>query len=391
MIPFQDACSIVMKNVRPMLFEKVGCADAAGRILAEAIHSDMDFPPFDRAQMDGFAARQQDLAQSLDIIETVPAGKVPTRSVGSRQATRIMTGAPVPEGADVVFKVEESRLEEDGQVRFCGPGTEAHIARRGTDLQRGDKVLEPGTLLSANHIATLASVGAAEVMVARQPRVAIVATGDELVEPGILPGPGQIRNASSSTLQVQTIRAGGVPHYRGICSDRKEHIFAALSSALADSDVVLMTGGVSMGDFDLVPELISEAGLEILFDRVALKPGKPATFAVGEAGVVFGMPGNPVSTFVVFELLVRPFLAACMGVMNPVKEKSVVLGADFRRRRASRLEWIPVLLDEHYRAFPIPCHGSAHFAALCRADGLVAVPIGVEELHANQQVTLRVT
>jgi molybdopterin molybdotransferase len=389
MIPFEQAFDTVMDHVRRLPAERVELAAATGRVLAEPVSTDMDFPPFDKACMDGFACRREDLGQSLEVVETVAAGVVPTRSLGPGQATKIMTGAMVPEGADVVFMVEYSEEAEGDRIRFNGAESADNISPRGEDLHEGDTVLESGTLLAAQHVAVLASVGATEPLVSVRPRVGIIATGDELVEPGCLPRQGQIRNSNSHQLFAQTIRAGAVPTYYGIAADRPESIEGMLRRALPENDLVLLSGGVSMGDFDLVPEIITRCGLDIRFDQVAIKPGKPVTFAVGEAGVCFGMPGNPVSTFVIFETFVRPFLQAMMGCTRGLPEWSVRLGAPLVRRRTERMEFVPVSCSEEGEVLPIRYHGSAHFVALARADGLVAFPVGVARLDAGTVVKVR--
>lgn len=385
MIPFDDALAQVLANVPSLPSERVALAHCVGRTLAEDVRTDMDFPPFDKACMDGFACRQDELGQWLDIIETVPAGKVPERPLLPGQATRIMTGAMVPDGADVVFMVEYA--EESGErVRFVGDESQPNIAWCGEDLRVGDPVLAAGTTLEARHVAVLASVGVTEPLVARCPRVGIIATGDELVEPNLLPSAGQIRNSNSAQLIVQSERAGAVATYYGISLDVAEAIEATLKQALVENDLVLLSGGVSMGDFDLVPAVMTRCGVTLHFDQVAVKPGKPVTFGTASDGVVFGMPGNPVSTFVIFELFVRPWLRAAAGDRSVKDEPEVCLAAAMQRRRAERLEFVPVRIDNDGKALPVRYHGSAHFFGLSQADGLVRLPIGVSRLEAGTPV-----
>lgn len=388
-IPFEEAMAIVMAEVRSRTHERVSLLESVGRVLAEEIRTDMDFPPFDKACMDGFACRREDLGKWLKVVETVPAGTVPTVSLHAGEATRIMTGAMVPAGADVVFMVEYSETRDSDEVRFNLDETADNIARCGEDLITGDPVLPVGTMLEARHVAVLASVGASEPLVVRQPRVGIIATGDELVEPSAVPAPGQIRNSNSVQLMAQASRAGVLPVYYGIAPDTEEAIEAALRRATAENDVVLLSGGVSMGDFDLVPAVMKRFGFDILFDQVAVKPGKPATFALSPDAVCFGMPGNPVSAFVVFEVFVRPYLMSCMGRTVAAPKVAVRLAATYQRRRTDRLEFVPVRLDEQGEAEAVPYHGSAHFFALSQADGLLEIPVGVARIEAGTTVHAR--
>jgi len=388
MIPFEDAQRIVMEHVRPCGTERVPLAEATGRILAEDVFADHDVPPFDKSAMDGFACRREDLAQTLAIIETIPAGVMPTKPVGAGECARIMTGAPVPEGADTVFMVEMSETLGDDAVRFTGTKTAAHITPRAQDIRAGDRLLAAGLRLRPDHVAVLAAAGTPEPLVGRRPRVGILATGDELVEPAETPGPSQIRNSNSHQLGDQVQAAGGTPNYFGIAGDSREALDAAFRRAAAESDILLLSGGVSQGDFDFVPEIMQKHGVEILFDRVRLKPGKPSTFGVGPALRVFGLPGNPVSTFVVFEVLVRPHLLAMAGATASTDEWIAGLAAPIERGRGDRDEWLPVRRTDDGRVVPVAYHGSAHFLAIAGADGLTMVPAGT--LHIDEGTEIRV-
>ncbi len=390
MIPFEKALEITRtRAVREVTFETVELSEAVGRVLAREVRTDMDFPPFDKSAMDGYACRRADLDGALEVLEVIAAGALPTREVMPGQCSKIMTGAMLPPGADAVFKVEDSELLPDGRVRFVGTEPPDNVARKGVDLEAGDAVLPCGTLLEAKHVSVLASVGCANPVVACRPRVGIIATGNELVEPTATPGPGQIRNSNSWQLAAQVKRAGGIPRYYGIARDRLEEISDALRQALAETDVVLLSGGVSMGDFDLVPEIMTGNGVEILFDRVAIKPGKPTTFGVAGDRVVFGMPGNPVSTFVIFEVFVRPFLLAWMGGGTGCNDPVLPLERELVRRKADRMEWLPVSVSEAGGLVPVRYHGSAHFLAISRADGLIPVPAGVFRLEQGSRLPVR--
>jgi len=390
MIPFESALEIMLaRAARKVQTETVALSDTVGRVLAEDVRSDMNFPPFDKSAMDGYACRTVDLSCPLRMLEVIAAGARPKHSIAVGQCSKIMTGAMLPEGADAVFKVEDSEVLPDGRVRFVGNEAPDNVARRGVDLRSGDLVVAAGTLLGVRHVSVLASVGCVRPVVACRPSVGIIATGDELVEPDLKPGPVQIRNSNSWQIAAQTARAGGIPRYYGIAPDRSGAIAEALRRALSENDVVLLSGGVSMGDFDLVPEIMTANGVEILFDRVAIKPGKPTTFGMAGIRAVFGMPGNPVSTYVIFEVFVRPFLQAWMGCRSGCNDPVLPLEADLVRRKADRLEWMPVMVSDAGGLVPVRYNGSAHFLAISRADGLIPVPAGVFRLERGTRLPVR--
>ncbi len=375
MIPFEEAFDIVMKTARPLEAEPVELREALARVLAEDVCSDVDMPPFDKSAMDGYACRREDLVLDLEIIETVQAGKTPTMTVGKGQCTKIMTGAQVPPGADCVIMVEQTELVAGGLVRFTKRETRDHICRQGEDIRKGARVVPKGTLLAPQHIAVLASAGCAQPRVSRRPRVGVIATGDELIEPGQPLGPAQIRTSNSYQLFSHVQTAGSVPTYYGIARDTEADIDSALKCAIAGNDVVILSGGVSMGDFDLVPRVMVNNNIRILFDSIAMKPGKPTTFGVSPDIYCFGLPGNPVSTFIQFEILIKPFLFRLMGHEFRPPFSVLPLAEPLRHGRSDREMWVPVVLtDEGVR--PIEYHGSAHVNALCKADGLIVVPAG---------------
>ena len=389
MLPFDDALRIALEHARTTGTERVPLYEATGRVLAEEVVADRDVPPFDKSAMDGFACRRVDLGRELAVIETIPAGVMPSKTVGPGECAKIMTGAPAPDGADMVFVVEESEVVRDERVRFTGSESRNNIIPRAEDFTAGDRLLVPGVLLRPDHIAVLATAGVPEPLVGRRPRVGVIATGDELVEPGDIPGPSQIRNSNSHQLIAQVRSAGGAPTYFGIARDSRDALDAAFSEAAAESDVLLFSGGVSQGDFDFVPDVMRAHGAEILFDRVRIKPGKPSTLGVGQDLICFGMPGNPVSTFVIFEVLVRPFLLAMAGHTWAPQEWTAPLRAPITRHRDERDEWLPVVRTDDGGVLPVSYHGSAHFLALARADGLTMVPAGTRLLPKGTDVRVR--
>ncbi len=387
MIPFEEALSYVQGFERVTGTELIHYGDSLGRVLAEDVISDTEMPPFDKSAMDGFACRRSDLSGMLQIIETVPAGYWPEKTVGQGQCTRIMTGAPIPQGADMVIIVEETAKAADGMIRFTGKtdGND-NIARRGEDIARGDTVLHRGKIIRPQDIAVMAACGHVNVRVARKPVAAIISTGSEIVEPHTLPGPSQIRNSNSPQLAAQVERAGATAKYFGIAPDNEEDTYRIVKEALSECEVVILTGGVSMGDYDKVPEVLTKAGVRILFDRVAVQPGKPTTFGTHDNGVVFGLPGNPVSAFMMFEMLVRPLLMKMMGCDWKQRMTDLTAEQDISRSSTGRLGLIPVSLTAEGSVRQVEYHGSAHISSLSKADGIVLFPKGTGRVMAGSRV-----
>lgn len=388
MIPFEQAYELVLGAARRLPSEEVALDESLGRILAEDVRSDMDMPPFDKSAMDGYACRRADLGEVLTVVDTIPAGQVPSRPIGPGECAKIMTGAMVPTGADCVVMVEYTEQPTADTMRFTGGKTEDNICLQGEDLKAGDAVLHGGERIMAQHIAVLASVGCVGPRVACRPRVAVLATGSELVEPSATPGPGRIRNSNSYQLCAQVTAMGAIAEYYGIAQDTAAETDAAIKRGLAKNDVVLVSGGVSMGDFDLVPGILKENGFELLFEKVAIKPGKPTVFGTGQGKFCFGLPGNPVSTFVLFEILVKPFLYAMLGHAFQPIEMRLPLAERVRRKKTKRASWIPVVIRDG-GVKPVSYHGSAHIHAVCGADGLICLPVGTAELAEGSLVDVR--
>ena len=386
---FEKAYEIVMSSARQLPNERVSLEKSLGRVLAEDVASDMDMPPFDKSAMDGFACRRGDLDGELEVVETIAAGYMPTKSIGAKQCARIMTGGVVPEGADCVIMKEYVETVTEKTIRFIGRKTATNICKKGEDVRAGDIVLKKGTLVQPQQIAVLASVGRAEPVVSRKARVGVIATGDELVEPTARPGPSQIRNSNSFQLAAQVAKAGAEVTNYGVARDTAGDIDGMFKKALAESDVVLVSGGVSVGEFDLVPGILEDNGVKLLFEKIAVKPGKPTVFGISDSGYCFGLPGNPVSTFVLFELLVKPFLFKLAGCDYKAVTFFAPLAKTISRKKADRDFWMPVVLTETHEAAPAEYHGSAHVHALCEAEGLICIPSGVKEVVKGDIVRMR--
>jgi molybdopterin molybdotransferase len=389
MLPFDEAYKIVLDSAHTLGSERVDIARAANRILAEDIKSDTDIPPRDISVFDGYACRRQDLANELKVIETIPAGMPPKETIGPNQCAKIMTGAAVPDGADCVFMVELSENLTAGTVRFTGEKTDDNIRLHGRDIKTGQVVLQSGTRIRPQDIAVLAMVGHAEVLVAKKPRVGIIATGDELVEPHLKPSPWRLRNSNGPQLAAQLGSVGALVTDYGIAKDTTGEIDGTFKRAAGENDVVLLSGGVSMGDFDLVPGILKQNDIELLFEKIALKPGKPTVFGISDGLYCFGLPGNPVSTFVVFELLVKPFLYKLMGHDYSPPNIRMLLDETLSRKDTERRGWMPVKITGTGKLRKVEYHDSGHINALCGADGLVCMEIGVAEIRENTVVQVR--
>ena len=376
MITFEEALSIINNTRVSCTTEKVRLETSTGRILAADVFSDVEMPPFDKAAVDGFACRRADLHELLEIIEVIPAGTQPVKAVAPGKCARILTGAMVPVGADTVIMVEHTEMTEDGNVRFMKDKTSANIAFRAEDVKLGQQVLSKGTLLKPQHIAILAAVGIPEPLVYRKPVIGIISTGDELTEPGNKPRTGQIRNSNAWQLMAQAGQLNLTTIYTGIAADSPESVKTHIKQAFEKSDIVLLTGGVSMGDFDHVPEVMQELGVEILFKSIAVQPGRPTVFGIRDEKFIFGLPGNPVSSYVQFELLVKQLIYRIMGhQLEPVVLR-LPMASDYTRKKAERKSFIPVKINENGLIEPIEYHGSAHIHAYMEADGMMAVEIG---------------
>ncbi len=389
MITFEEAYKIVTGMVFRTGKEIVRFNDSLGRVLAVPVKSDMDMPPWDKSTVDGFACRHDDLGKELTVIETVAAGVMPAMEVTPGSCSRIMTGAAVPRGADYIFMLEESEEKEGGKVRFTGKAGKSNIAKTAEDLYKGQTVLKAGRIIKPQDIAVMAAVGATEVTVSNRVHVGIISTGNELVEPEYVPAEAQIRNSNGSQLMSQVTRAGAIGKYYGIAADDEASTARLLRAAVDENEVVLISGGVSFGDFDFVPAVMRSMGLTIHFDQVAMQPGKPLTFCTGERKAVFGLPGNPVSTFVQFEVMVRPFLNKMTGVTAEEPGLMMPLAADYSRKRADRMIWIPFIITGECEALPLEYHGSAHITALPDAWGLINIPRGQSWIQKGEMVKVR--
>ncbi len=389
MLDYKTALELILSTAETMPAEKVELQQALHRILAEDVFYDMDMPPFNKSAMDGFACRRADLANELEIVETIHAGKLPEKRLSENQCYKIMTGAVVPDDADCVFKKEDAQMIGPNKVFCKNPATGNNICYVGEDIRSGDKILEKSTRIFPRHLPVLAGAGMTRPSVFRRPGVTVFATGTELVEPGEKPLSFQIRNSNSSQLLGQLAEMNIQARYGGIIQDDETVLLKKLSVALDASDVVILTGGVSVGDFDLIPEILSKLNFEIRVTSTSIKPGKPMMFARKGKKYCFGLSGNPVSSFVQFELYVRPFLFSLMGHRFLPEMLKLPMGTEFNRRNAERLNFIPANLNREMEVLPAEFHGSAHINALSGTSFLMEVPIGVKTLKKGDLVNVR--
>jgi molybdopterin molybdotransferase len=391
-IPIEKAFALLLENTSRGEVTRVPLAASLGCFLAEDIHADRDWPPFNRSSVDGFAVYSNDTRSApdvLEVIEEVPAGKAATKALAPGQAIRIMTGAPVPAGADAVIMQERTEIPRPGFVKFnmtMKPGQ--NIARRGEDAASGAVVIVKGLQVSPAEIGVLAAVGCHKVPVYRKPLVAILGTGDELVEPHETPGPAQIRNSNSHQLLAQCAANNLEVKYLGVARDDREMTRRLIEEGLK-ADVLVSTGGVSVGEHDHVGAVLKELGVNVFFDKVAIKPGKPTTFGTRGGTLVFGLPGNPVAAFVCFHLFVMTAIRQRMGASDVLPRWLTLPLISGAKSSGDRTTFRPAKLvkrDGETMLDAPEWHGSGHLAALVGADGL-CVQKPDEELVAGQRVT----
>ncbi len=367
--------------------ETTPLSEAQNRFLALDILSPGDMPEFDKSAMDGYAYISGDDSPSYRVIETIAAGTPPKQTITPGLCARIMTGAMLPPGADRVV-MRECTEEADGWMKIIRENPNDNIRRRGEDLHAGEAVMARGDRLTAARIAMLASLGFAHVPTAKPPRVAIITTGSELVPPGAPLGPGKIFDSNSHSLVAQLRDCGCEPILLGEVADHAETTAQAIASGLQRCDAIILSGGVSAGDFDFVPAAMKQAGCTLHFQKIAVQPGMPTVFASRGGQAVFGLPGNPVSTFVIFEVFIKPLMLRWLGHAYRPLILPAVLETDYRRRRSERTLFLPALYRDG-KAEILAYHGSAHLHALSRANALLRVPAGLKAIPAGSMVDVR--
>lgn len=366
--------------------EEVPLLSAHRRVLADPLSAPIDSPPFSKATMDGYAVRADDGSKVFRLVETIAAGDIPCHEIDYGECAKIMTGAQLPVGAQKVIRVEYTEQRGDS-VHVKQAESEANLIERGAHIRAGDNFLNP-KILRAQDIGSAASMGIDRLKVVVPPLIGVVTTGSELVESGEKLGPGKIYNSNEILLCTQIDETNCRYRSYGTIADNKSIMIDMFISALSECDVLLVSGGVSMGDFDFVPSAVEETGAKILFHKMAVKPGKPTLFAKRDDKYVFGLPGNPVSTFVIFEVFVKVLIFRLMGIRYAPIIVEGAMAQDFTRKDTSRVEFRLVAMEEG-RVTPIPYHGSSHIHALIQATGLMRVEQGVGLIEKGQPVSVR--
>jgi molybdopterin molybdotransferase len=392
LISVAEAQRLVLERAKPLDPERVPIERAAGRVLAEPARAIVDLPPFASSAMDGFALRSADTAHApvrLPVVERIAAGGPARRALAAGEAMAISTGGAVPEGSDSVVPLELVQESDEGIAVEAPVPSGANVRERGGDASAGDPVLDPGTRLGPAQVAALAAAGVSEVRCAKRPRVGILATGSELRQPGEELAAGQIYESNGLLLATALGLAGAVPAQLGVVADDRDELVRAMERALLGFDMLITSGGASVGPHDLVREVQRELRVEEVFWGVAVKPGKPVAFGVRRDHLVFNLPGNPVSVLVTFELFVRPAIAALLGFPDPLPVfRRGRLAGPIRRnpgrdefvRARSRRDGDAVLLE------PLTGQESHMIVRAGKADALVAVAAGEGEVPAGEEV-----
>ena len=359
--------------------EKVALSDSLHRVLGANVFADTDFPSFDKSAVDGYAILKSDINNSLQVIEFIPAGKKPEKKILPGTCSNIMTGAMIPEGAEMVV-MKEDVVVNGNEISITNPNSKENILLQGEDVEKGSLLLKKGIEISPAIIGLLASAGVSEPVVFKKPLISILATGDELVNPNEIPEPPKIRNSNSAQLEALATESGAKTIHSAQVGDDKQLIFEAVRNSLINSDIVVITGGASVGDLDFTAEVFEKLEAKIHFTKIAIQPGKPALFATVGNKLLFGLSGNPVSSFVQFQLFVKPVIQALTGRNFEPKEIKIPISIDQKRKRAERQLFFPVKFTEKMEAEPIDYHGSAHLNAYQSADGMAYFPVGIYEI-----------
>ncbi len=401
MIPVSQAEQTILDLVRPLSeTESIDLLLATGRILAIEITSQLDFPHWDNSAMDGYAVKFADVRSStpkhpitLEVIEEIPAGYQPKKEIQSGEAARIFTGAIVPQGADTIVMQEHTQILQKKFVKIqIAPTAKAFIRYRGEYARIGDPLLAVGTVLNPPEIAILAATGCSQVTVYRLPRVAILSTGDELVAPTTNLLPGQIVDSNQFAIAAFVRQAGGIPMCMGIVPDDRAKLTAAMSEAIAAANLVISTGGVSVGDYDYVEQILAELGGDIQIRAVAIEPGKPLTVAKFPTCIYFGLPGNPVSALVSCWRFVQPAISKLAG--SPVAQSSPkwLTAITVQNLTASgqreRYLWgrVELIEGEYHFTLAGGSHSSGNLINLAGANALGVIPVGINSIGAGAKV-----
>jgi len=402
MVSVEHALKTILMSVKPLTNEKVHINNALNRILAEDIFSTLNVPYLDNSAMDGYAVRSRDTygisdrrPDTLKVVSDVRAGYLANRGIRKNQAIRIMTGAPVPKGADSVLMVEYTekiKTDKEELVKiFSSVKPGANVRRAGEDIKKGERVISKGTRLTSARIGLLASIGKSAVKVTRKPKIAILSTGDEVIEVTDKLKPGKVYNSNTYTLYNQILECGGIPNDLGIAKDNPYDLTRKIKKGL-DSDVIVISGGVSVGDYDFVKDVLLKLGTKIKFWKIAMRPGKPIVFGIIKGIPVFGLPGNPVSSMVSFNSFVKPAMLKMLNVKKGVTGKvRARLEETIKTKKGLRyfLRAETVWKGNGFITRTTGAQGSGILKSMALANSLIIIPEKVQKINKGAMVDIK--
>lgn len=398
MISVEEALDRILGSIEPLGIEKVNILDSLGRVIGEDVCASRNIPPRNNSAMDGYAVRWEDTRNAsrerpvvLDVVEDIPAGAIPGKRIGTGKVARIMTGAPVPEGATAVVRVEDT--EKDGRkVKIFVEAEEGQDIRwAGEDVREGEQVISRGDVIRPAEVGMLAALGRSFIYVYQRPMIAVIATGDELVDIDDTPSQWQIVSSNSYSITAQIIECGGIPLQLGIAKDTRDELIAKFNAALR-ANIIISSGGVSVGDYDLVKDIMQEVGNQMQFWQVAMRPGKPLAFGSMRGIPVFGLPGNPVSSMVSFEQFVRPSILKMMGCRRLFRRTVKATSMENITKKKGITHFIRARVEYENGKFIVTTtgeQGSGILKSMVRANGLIVLPEKKGHVGKGEEVTVQ--